>query len=154
MIYTVSDFVCVQYDWDRGLLRHRWNGVERFAGLSLFQSVHESLLDLALEHCATSWLVELSAAPLTVEDQLWLEQTWIPSLTRSAVRRLAVVADDAYNLMALEGLLPVGQAGLQRMLQFFADPTTALEWLTGSDAAAGELQHEWEVNVEPGMLTP
>jgi hypothetical protein len=154
MIYTVSDFVCVQHDWSRGLLRHRWNGVERYAGLSLFQSVHESLLELALEYHATCWLVELSAAPLAVEDQLWLEQTWIPTLTTTEVRRVAVVADDPYNLMVLEGLLPVGRNGLQRMLQFFADPTTALEWLTGSAGAAEELQQEWETNVEPGMLLP
>ncbi|GAB2947184.1 hypothetical protein GCM10027048_10270 [Hymenobacter coalescens] len=153
MIYTVSDFVCVQHDWNRGLLRHRWNGVERFAGLSLFQSVHESLLDLAVQHRATSWLVELSAAPLNVEDQLWLEKSWIPSLAGTDVRRLAVVADDAYNLMVLEGLLPVGHHSLQRMLQFFADPTTALEWLTGSGAAAEELQQEWEENVEPGAIS-
>jgi hypothetical protein len=154
MIYTVSDFVCIQHDWNRGLLRHRWNGVERFAGLSLFQSVHESLLDMAMTHHATSWLVELSAAPLTVEDQQWLEETWIPSLSGTDVRRLAVVADDAYNLMVLEGLLPVDKPGLQRMLQFFAEPTTALSWLTGSDDVAEELQQEWQENVEPGMMSP
>ncbi|RTQ53650.1 hypothetical protein EJV47_02630 [Hymenobacter gummosus] len=151
MIYTVSDFVCVQHDWDRGLLRHRWNGVERFAGLSLFQSVHESLLELAQQYRATNWLIELSAAPLAVEDQLWLEETFIPTLAQTDVRRIAVVADDPYNLMVLEGLLPVGHA-LQRMLQFFADPVPALEWLTGSDAVAAVLQHEWETDVEPGLL--
>lgn len=151
MIYTVSDFVCVQHDWDRGLLRHRWNGVERFAGLSLFQSVHESLLELAQEYHATNWLIELSAAPLAVEDQLWLEETFIPTLAQTEVRRVAVVADDPYNLMVLEGLLPVGHT-LQRMLQFFADPVTALEWLTGSDTVAAALQQEWETDVEPGLL--
>ena len=151
MIYTVSDFVCVQHDWDRGLLRHRWNGVERFAGLSLFQSVHESLLELAQQYHATGWLIELSAAPLAVEDQLWLEETYIPALAQTQVRRLAVVADDPYNLMVLEGLLPVGHT-LQRILQFFADPVTALEWLTDSDAVAATLQQEWEADVEPGLL--
>ena len=151
MIYTVSDFVCVQHDWDRGLLRHRWNGVERFAGLSLFQSVHESLLELAQQYRATNWLIELSAAPLAVEDQLWLEQTFIPALAQTDVRRIAVVADDPYNLMVLEGLLPVGHS-LQRMLQFFADPFTALEWLTGSAEIAAVLQAEWEADVEPGLL--
>jgi hypothetical protein len=150
MMYTVSDFVCIQHDWNLGLLRHRWNGVERYAGLSLFQSVHESLLDMAAEHRVNSWLIELTAAPLTVEDQLWLESTWMPALSDTPVRRLAVVADDAYNLMVLEDLMPLREAPTQRSVQFFTDSLTALEWLTGSDQTAVRLQQEWTEDVQAG----
>ncbi|AYA38174.1 hypothetical protein D3Y59_14675 [Hymenobacter oligotrophus] len=148
MMYTVSDFVCVQHDWSIGLLRHRWNGVERFAGLSLFQSVHESLLDLAVNHEASSWLIELSAAPLNVEDQMWIEGTWLPALADTKVRRIAIVADDAYNLMVVEELLPISKRLVGRSVQFFADSHTALEWLTGSAAAANDLQQEWDEALE------
>ncbi|WP_400192543.1 hypothetical protein [Hymenobacter sp. B81] len=149
MMYTVSDFVCVQHDWTIGLLRHRWNGVERFAGLSLFQSVHESLLDMARRQQASSWLIELGAAPLAVEDQLWLENTWLPELARTAVRRLAIVADDAYNLMVLEELLTAQHPGTQRHVQLFSDAPTALEWLTQSSDRALDLQREWECGTHP-----
>ncbi|KAA9331435.1 hypothetical protein F0P96_14420 [Hymenobacter busanensis] len=149
MMYTVSDFVCVQHDWNIGLLRHRWNGVERFAGLSLFQSVHESLLDIARKEQACCWLIELGAAPLAVEDQLWLENKWLPELAQTAVRRLAIVADDAYNLMVLEDLLGQQHPGTQRHVQLFADSTTALEWLTQSSGHARAMQQEWECGTQP-----
>ncbi|GAA4378626.1 hypothetical protein [Hymenobacter koreensis] len=149
MMYTVSDFVCVQHDWNIGLLRHRWNGVERFAGLSLFQSVHESLLDIARQEHACCWLIELGAAPLAVEDQLWLENEWLPALAKTDVRRLAIVADDAYNLMVLEDLLNMQHPGTQRHVQLFADATTGLEWLTQSSEQAQNMQREWEGSTPP-----
>jgi hypothetical protein len=147
MMYTVSDFVCVQHDWTIGLLRHRWNGVEHFAGLHLFQSVHESLLEMARHERASNWLIELGAAPIAVEDQLWLEHTWLPELTQTQVRQLAVVADDAYNLMVLEELLDHQEPDFHHRVQIFADAETALEWLTYPAEIVQMIQAEWECGV-------
>lgn len=83
---------------------------------------------------------------LNIKEQIWVGVHWFPRVTSQVVRQVAVVVPSVatYNLMVVESILGLGSHLTRFEVQFFADPATALDWLTASPIHMLALTAEWQ----------
>jgi hypothetical protein len=124
-------------------MRWEWRGP---MSLSYFQVAFSKMLVFALQHTPNRWLVDLSTVPpLGLDEQEWLSEIWLPCAQNLPLRHLAVVLPGSlHNQLVLESVIQEGQQYFNANMQFFADTTTGLDWLTGSAQLILDLEQEWQ----------
>lgn len=144
MILAQIDCLRVQYDESLCLLRYQWYGGNP---LHSFAQVMNYLADLIQTHQIKRVLVDMNGLPdLSMKEQIWVGVNWFPRVAAQSVQQVAVVVPPAatYNQMVVESLLGLGHHIARFDVQFFADPRSALDWLTNSPIHMLALMAEWQ----------
>lgn len=105
------------------------------------------LLALAHERSIRHLLIDMRTVPLlSVYDELWLGQHFMPGLVALGLQRLVLIVDSSQTFLQLsiDALHDLVQPAIRFDAQYFDDPTAALYWLADDDEAP--VQHllaEW-----------
>jgi hypothetical protein len=144
MILAQIDCLRVQYDESLCLLRYQWRGGNQ---VHSFAQAMTYLADLMQTHQIMRVLVDLDGlSVLSVRELQRMNVSWFPREVVQAIRQVAVVlpTSAAYNQAVVENILTLGSHLTRFNVQFFADPSTALEWLTTSPMHMLALTAEWQ----------
>lgn len=144
MILAQIDSLRVQYDESLYLLRYQWRGGSQ---VHSFAQAMTYLADLMQTHQIMRVLVDLDGlSVLSVRELQRMNVSWFPREVVQAIRQVAVVlpTSAAYNQAVVENILTLGSHLTRFNVQFFADPGTALEWLTTSPVHMLALTAEWQ----------
>jgi hypothetical protein len=144
MILAQIDSLRVQYDESLCLLRYQWRGGSQ---VHSFAQAMTYLADLMQTHQIMRVLVDLDGlSVLSVRELQRMNVSWFPREVVQAIRQVAVVlpTSAAYNQAVVENILTLGSHLTRFNVQFFADPGTALEWLTTSPVHMLALTAEWQ----------
>ena len=142
MIHNL-DSLCLQFYPKLRLMRWEWRGP---MSLGRFQVAFSKMLVFASQHTPNRWLIDLAhMPPLGLDEQEWLSEMWLPCAQKLPLRHLAVVLPGSlHNQLVIENVLQDGQQYFNANMQFFADVTTGLDWLTGSAQLMLHLEQEWQ----------
>ena len=147
MILDQIDCLRVQHDQSLQLLRCQWCGG---AQLHSFAQAMLYMANLVRVHGVTRVLIDVNGLPdLSMKEQLWVGAEWLPQVEAQSVQQVAFVLPltHTYNQMVVESILEVDCRLLQFDVQFFAETSTALDWLTASSTAHMlALAAEWEAS--------
>ncbi|QIL76743.1 MULTISPECIES: hypothetical protein [Hymenobacter] len=144
MILAQIDCLRVQYDESLCLLRYQWCGG---SSLHSFAQAMNYLAELVQTHQIKRVLVDMNGLPeLSMKEQIWVGVSWFPRVAAQSVQHVAVVVPPAatYNQMVVESLLGFSRQITRFDVQFFADPGSALDWLTNSPIHMLALLAEWQ----------
>jgi hypothetical protein len=143
ILRSISDF-CLQYDEGLGVLRLEWIAGDDMRELRA--SARQLLLlirALAVRHL----LLDMDSVPdLSIADQLWLGDHWMPVLVELTLERLVLVIDGSriHNQLAIDSLHDLVQPAIRFDAQYFSDSTSALHWLTDGSDRLPTLVAEWD----------
>lgn len=137
------DSLCLQFYPKLRLMRWEWHGP---MSLARFQVAFSKMLVFASQHMPNRWLIDLAhMPPLGIDEQEWLSDMWLPCAQNLSLRHLAVVLPgNLHNQLVIENVLQDGRQYFNANMQFFADTTTGLDWLTGSAKLMLDLEQEWQ----------
>lgn len=150
MILSHIPALIVQADASLRLLRVRWSGGR---GPQPYREALAGLVELAREHGTTRLLLELEDFPdIPVFDQLWLSTTLWQRAAHLQVQQVVIIlsARRVYNRHVVESLLTQPHTHIRADIQFFAQPDSALDWLTNHSARIPDLLAEWQQTLRPG----
>ena len=130
---------------DKGLRLLRW----QWRGLTLhgqFQQAFSYLLQASEQLRVRRWLMDTTTLPqIGIDEQAWLSEEWLPQFARLPISEVAIILPDSlYNQLVIETVLADGQQYECGEIQFFANATEALDWLTNSSGRGPELELEWQ----------
>lgn len=137
------DSLCLQFYPKLRLMRWEWRGP---MSLGRFQLAFSRMLVFASQHTPNRWLIDLATMPpLGIDEQEWLSEMWLPCAQNLSLRHLAVVLPNSlHNQLVIENVIQDGRQYFNANMQFFADSTTGLDWLTGSAQLMLDLEREWQ----------
>lgn len=144
MILDQIDCLRVQYDESLGLLRYQWRDGR---SMHSFTQAMNYLAELVQTHQIKRVLVDMNELPdLGMKEQIWVGMSWFPRIAVHSVQQVAVVVPPVatYNQMVVESILRLSHHITRFDAQFFADPGSALDWLTNSPMHMLALMAEWQ----------
>lgn len=142
LLRSASNF-WLQYDQGLGLLRLEW--IARSDARTLRASARH-LLELLQELQVRQLLLDMNSVPnLSLDDQLWLGDHWMPSLVALKLERLVLIiaTDRIHNQLAIDALHDLVQPAIRFESQYFSDADSALDWMTNNSARLPALSAEW-----------
>lgn len=128
-----APYVNVSADPENGLLSVTW---KNFAPSGTYRCT----LDLAVQ-----WITDLKLSyfltdqrqrgAILHDDELWLLQSWCPRMSRTTLKRAAIIQSaDFFNRSTLERVVAAVQGNVPFPIRFFRSPDKAQHWLmTGED---------------------
>ena len=147
LFHTIPNF-CLQYDEVLGLLRLEWVA---HSDHSQLRAGAEELLILLRELAVRHLLLDMDSVPnLSLADQLWLGDHWMPTLVTLPLERLVLIIDSSqtHNQLAIDMLHDLVQPSIRFESQYFADMESALDWTTDSSPRLPALRAEWAARYE------
>ncbi|HEX8424797.1 hypothetical protein [Hymenobacter sp.] len=139
--------LCLQHDHSLAVLRVEWIGGHDMSSLrNTAQYLMASLRSLEVRHL----LIDMDSVPdLSVEDQVWLGDYWMPELVALGLERFALVigSNQIHNQLAVDALHNLVQPAIRFDMQYFTDSVSALDWLTHSSERLPALEAEWETRL-------
>ena len=143
MILTAIKEFCIQYDEQLAVLRVEWNGQRTHR----FRQALKQLQSLTKELRVHRVLLELNSLPdISVYNQLWLSAHFMPSVLRLPLEQVVIIlaSKHIYNQQVVEELLMAAHPQIRFDVQFFAQPDSALYWLTSESPRLPVLLAEWD----------
>jgi hypothetical protein len=128
-----------------GVLRLEWLSGSNTHGL---RGSAEKLLTLIRTLNIRHLLLDMNSIPdLSIPDQMWLGEEWMPSLVALRLERLVLVIDgnQIHNQLAIDALHDGVQPDIRFDAQYFSDSASAMHWLTDGSARLPALEHEWAI---------
>lgn len=147
------DSVLIQYIPSPRLLRWQWHGP---VADQLVITAFDALLKFARPRQPYYWLADVSnMAPIGIDAQRWLDETWLPHFSRLRGTKLAIVLPrNMHNQLILENILANPRYGGTCDIQYFSDTASALDWLVdGNDESLISLEQEWSSAIESAGIT-
>jgi hypothetical protein len=104
------------------------------------------LLALLQEQEVRHLVLDINSLPdLSIMDQLWLGDHWMPGLVALPLERLVLVIDSRrqHNQLAIDALHDLVQPAIRFSSHYFSDVPSALDWLTDNSPRLPALAAEW-----------
>jgi hypothetical protein len=142
LIRSIPDF-CLQYDAMLGLLRLEWVSG---AGTGTLQASAMELLVLARQLAIRSLLLDMNTVPdIPVADELWLGTHWMPGIVQLPLAHLILVisTNQIHNQLVVDALHDLVQPSILFESHYFADATSAIQWLAEGTDRLPALLAEW-----------
>jgi len=98
-------------------------------------------------------LLDMNSFPdLSVADQLWLGEHWMPGLVKLPLEHLILIIDGSrvHNQLAIDALHDLVQPAICFSSHYFTDVASALDWLTDGSPQLPLLAAEWAARYAPG----
>ena len=116
--------------------------------LTRFKTSLKAVAQLIDQNTLAEGLIDLCGLPnISLEKQLWIATSWLPRVSVASVRHVAFVMPKTglYNQMVIESLHRAARHFIRYEVQFFSEPTSALDWLLSFQhpAAQAALELEW-----------
>lgn len=134
---------CLQVDPLLGVLLLEWVALSNPHHLRT-SATH--LLALLQEREVRHLVLDINSLPdLSIMDQLWLGDHWMPGLVALPLERLVLVIDSnrQHNQLAIDALHDLVQPAIRFSSHYFSDVASALDWLTDSSPRLPALAAEW-----------
>ncbi|QNP53294.1 hypothetical protein [Hymenobacter qilianensis] len=134
----------MQYDQVLSVLRLEWINGPDMSGL---HTSSQQLLGLIRMLQVRHLLIDMNTVPdLSLADQVWLGDHWMPELVTLTLERLVLVIDSfrVHNQLAIDALHDLVQPGIRFDAQYFTDSEAALHWLTDGSRRLPALAAEWD----------
>ncbi|WP_187311697.1 hypothetical protein [Hymenobacter sp. BT188] len=144
MIIRSIPHFCLQYDQVLSVLRLEWiSGPD----MSELHTSSQHLLGLIRTLSVRHLLLDMNTVPdLSLADQVWLGDHWMPELVTLTLERLVLVIDSfrVHNQLAIDALHDLVQPGIRFDAQYFPDSISAMDWLTDGSGRLPTLAAEWD----------
>jgi hypothetical protein len=134
---------CLQFDPLFGLLLLEWVALSN--PLYLRTSAAQ-LLALLREREVRHLVLDMnSVLDLSIADQIWLGDHWMPGLVALNLERLVLVIDSRrqHNQLAIDALHDLVQPAIRFSSHYFADVASAIDWLSDGSPQLPALAAEW-----------
>jgi len=141
--------LCLQFDQLSGVLLVEWVAL---SNPHYLRSSAEQLLILLREQEVRHLVLDMNSLPdLSVADQIWLGDYWMPGLVALPLERLVLVIDSSrqHNQLAVDALHDLVQPAIRFSSHYFSDTASALDWLTDSSPRLPALAAEWAARYQP-----
>jgi hypothetical protein len=112
----------------------------------------EQLLQLLREREVRHLVLDMnSVLDLSIADQIWLGDHWMPGLVALNLERLVLIIDSSHqhNQLAIDALYDLVQPAIRFSSHYFSDIPSALDWLTDSSLGLPALAAEWAARYQP-----
>lgn len=154
MMLTTIPSIRLQYDDALGLVRASWVGDSQLLRFRpAIMQLTRLASNLGVRHC----LLEMDTVPdISIFDQLWMSQHWLPHLIRLATMQRVVFTiqpQRIYQQVVIDSLLKLAQPFIRFDVQFFQHPEAAMHWLTDNSPRLPDLLAEWEAPSAPPFPT-
>jgi hypothetical protein len=151
MIFRHISNFCLQFDPLSGVLLLEWVALSNALYL---RSSAEQLLALLREREVRHLVLDMnSVLDLSIADQLWLGDHWMPGLVALQLERLVLVIDSRrqHNQLAIDALHDLVQPAIRFSSHYFTDVASAMDWLSDGSPQLPNLEAEWAARHQ---LTP
>lgn len=151
IISNISD-LSLQYDEALSLLRVEWSSGADMRG---FRGSAEQLIALGQQLGVRHLLLNMNTFPdISVYDQMWLGQHWMPGIGQMPLKRVVLVNHRRrlHNQMAIDALIDLARPAIQFDIQYFPQPVAGLHWLSDYSERLPALLAEWDAVHGPNDL--
>lgn len=135
--------LCLQFDPFLSVLLLEWVALSNPHHL---RTSAAQLLELLRELEVRHLVLDMnSVLDLSIADQIWLGDHWMPGLVALNLERLVLVIDSSrqHNQLAVDALHDLVQPAIRFSSHYFADVASAMDWLTDSSPHLPALAAEW-----------
>ena len=142
IIRSLPNF-CLQHVPNLGILRLEWVA---HSDLRHLRASAGQLLVLLATLEIRCLLLDMNSVPnLSLADQIWLGEHWMPGLVASALECLVLVIDSTqvHNQLAIDALHDLAQPEIRFASHYFSDNLSAFDWLTDGSPQLPALEAEW-----------
>lgn len=116
----------LSHDLESGAVIMEWTG---FSSSSQFREANEAVLKLIRDTNANKIIADIrNMKIITIQDQQWLYQNWLPRTIRAGVEFVAIVeSEDFFNRLSVDNV--VQKIDDQLIIKYFKSVLGAKGWL-------------------------
>jgi hypothetical protein len=142
ILRSITNF-CLQHDPALSILRLEWVA---YSDVRLLRTSAGQLLPLLAELQVRHLVLDVNSVPdLSIADQLWLGDHWLPGLLTLGLEQLVLAIDSTqvHNQLAIDALYVLVQPAIRFAAHYFSDAASAFDWLATGSPQLPALEAEW-----------